>query len=97
MSLIAQPLYWLLPAGLLGASLLAGCSVNESPAERVRAFCDGIRVGDLFADVEARYSAFQLQPGGFARDPGERLGGSLPAQERHKVTGILVEPSGSRG
>jgi hypothetical protein len=91
----ALPQHFLRSAVLLGASLLGGCSGSETPAEDVRVFCDGIRVGEPFADVEARYSEFRIQAGGFARDPGERLGGRLPSQERQKVTGILVEPSGS--
>jgi len=96
MSQVALPQYFLRPAVLLGASLLGGCSGNDEPTEQIRAFCDGIRVGEQFVEVEARYSEFRLQPGGFAPDPGARLGESLSLQERQKVTGILVEPSGTR-
>lgn len=47
---------------LLGASLLGGSSDGDPPAERVRAFCEGIRVGEPFAGVRTRYGAFRLQP-----------------------------------
>jgi hypothetical protein len=53
------------------------------------------RVGEPSADVEARYAAWNMQAGGFARDPGARLDSRLTLLERRKVTGILVEPSGS--
>ena len=96
MSQVALPQYFLRSAVLLGASLLGGCSGNDKPTEQIRAFCDGIRVGEQFVEVEARYSEFRLQPGGFAPDPGVRLGESLSLQERQKVTGILVELSGTR-
>ena len=79
-------------SAVLGANLLGGCSGNETPAEQVRTLCGGIRVGEPFVDVEARYSEFRLQTGGFAPDPGVRLGESHPAQERQKIPGILVEP-----
>lgn len=82
---------------LLGASLLGGCSDGNPPAEHVRAFCEGIRVGEPFAEVRARYGAFRLQPGGFAPAPKARLGGSVPADALSKVAGILLEPAGSPG
>jgi hypothetical protein len=86
---------FMLFAALLGATLVGGCSHGRSPAESVRAFCDRVRAGEPFTEVEARYSAFRLQPGGFAPDPKLRLVGTIPAQEVGKVSGILVEPSGS--
>jgi hypothetical protein len=64
-------------------------------SEQVRAFCAGIRLGEQFTGVEARYSEFRLQVGGFAPDPGVRLEKSLPLKERQKITGILAEPAGS--
>lgn len=85
----------LLLTGALSAALLGGCGDNRPPAERTLAFCEGIRVGEPFTDVEARYAAFGMQVGGFARDPGERLDRGLTILERHKITGILAEPSGS--
>lgn len=89
------PARFLLLPGLLGTALLGGCGDNRPPAERTLAFCEGIRVGEPFADVEARYAAFDMQAGGFARDPGGSLGKNLTALERYKITGILAEPSGS--
>lgn len=62
----------------------------------VSAFCSGIRAGEQFAEVEARYSQFHLQTGGFATDPGVRLEKSLPLKERQEITGILAERAGSR-
>ena len=88
---------FMLFAALAGASLLGGCSDGRSPAERVRAFCDGVRVGEPFVDAEARYSAYRLQPGGFAPDPKQRLVGAIPAQDLDKVSGILVESPAPAG
>lgn len=88
------PARFLLLSGLLSTALLAGCLHNRPPAERTLAFCEGIRVGEPFADVEARYGAFGMQAGGFARDPREHLDSGLTILERQKVTGILAEPSG---
>jgi hypothetical protein len=82
-------------AALYVASHLGGCSDGRSPEDRMHAFCDGVRVGEPFTGIEARYPAFRLQPGGFAPDPKVRLVATIPAQELHKVSGILVEPSGS--
>lgn len=91
---IAPARFLLLP-GLLSAALLGGCGDNRPPAERTLAFCEGIRVGEPFADVEARYAAFDMQADGFARDPGAHLDSGLSPLERQKVTSILAEPSGS--
>lgn len=97
MNQIALLQCFMLFAVLLGATLLGGCSDGRSPAERVRAFCDGVRIGEPFTEVEARYPAFRLQPGGFAPDPKVRLVETIPAQELDKVSGILVESSASAG
>jgi len=86
---------FLLRPGLLSTALLDGCGDNRPPAERTLAFCEGIRVGEPFAEVEARYAAYDMQAGGFARDPREHLDSGLTTLERQKVTGILAEPSGS--
>lgn len=94
MTPIAPARFLLLP-GLLSAALLGGCGDSRPPAEGTLAFCEGIRVGEPFADVEARYATFGMQAGGFARDPGERPDRGLTILERQKVTGILAEPSGS--
>lgn len=94
MTPIAPARFLLLP-GLLSTALLGGCGDNRPPAERTLAFCEGIRIGEPFADVEARYAAFDMQAGGFARDPAAHLDSELPPLERQKVTGILAEPSGS--
>lgn len=77
--------------------LLIGCSDGRSQAERVRAFCESIKVGELFGKVDARYMTFQLQPGGFAPDPRERLTKSMAPEALNKVSGILFEPQGRIG
>lgn len=82
--------------GALSPMLLGGWGDNRPPAERTLAFCEGIRVGQPFADVEARYGTFGMQAGGFARDPRERLDGGLTTLELQRVTGILAEPSRSQ-
>lgn len=95
MNQIALLQCFMLFAALLCANLIGGCSDGRSPAERVRAFCDGVRVGEPFVDAEARYSAYRLQPGGFASDPKVRLINTIPAQELDKVSGVLVESTAS--
>ena len=94
MNRIATAKTFLLP-GLLGAVLQGGCGDNRPPAERTLAFCESIRVGEPFSDVEDRYATFDMQAGGFARDPGEPLDSELTVLERQKVMGILAEPSGA--
>jgi len=51
MSQVAQPQYFLRSAVLLGANPLGGCSGNDKPMDQIRAFCDGIRVGEQFVEV----------------------------------------------
>lgn len=80
---------------LLGMSLLGACTENRSPSERVRAFCDEIRIGEQTADVESHFLESQLQIGGVAPAQGTRSTKSALVKERHKVTGILAEASGS--
>lgn len=87
----------LLMAMLLGTGLLTGCGDGRSPAERVRGFCEGIRVGEPFEGVEARYSAFQLQSYVFAPHPQERLRGIIPEPGLSRVSGILVEAFATAG
>lgn len=85
----------LLIAVLLGAGLLMGCGDQRSPAERVRAFCEGIRVGEPFEAAEARYSSYDLHSMSFAQDPQERLKGIVAETRLGRVSGILVEDSAS--
>jgi hypothetical protein len=84
-------------AVLLGTGLLTGCGDQRSPIERVRAFCEGIHVGEPFEEAEARYSAFQLQSIAFATQPQERLKGVVSEPGLSWVSGILVESPGSVG
>jgi hypothetical protein len=96
MSRIPLPQHFLLYVGLLtNVGLLGGCAESQPSVERVSAFCSGVRAGEQFTEVEARYSQFRLQTGGFAPDPGVRLEKSLPLKERQKITGILAEPEDS--
>jgi len=78
------------------AGLLVGCGDQRSPSERVRAFCEGIRVGEPFEEVEARYSRYSLHSLGFAPDPEARLKGIVAETRVSRVSGILVEDSASR-
>lgn len=80
---------------LLGAGLLAGCGDGRSPSERVRAFCEGIRVGEPFEEVEARYSSHNLHSMSFAPAPEVRLKGIIAETSVNRVSGILVEDSAS--
>lgn len=79
---------------VLLSMLLIGCSDGRAQAERVRAFCESIKVGELFEAVDARSMTFQLQPGGFAPDPRERLAKTIAPETLNKVSGILYEPQG---
>lgn len=88
------PRYFKHTAVLLGVSLLGACTENGSPSERVRGFCDEIRIGEKIADVESHFLDFQLQIGGIAPAQGTRSAKSTLVKERHKVTGILAEASG---
>lgn len=81
---------------LLGGGLLAGCGDGRSPSERVRTFCEGIRVGEPFESVETRYSSYNLHSLGFAQAPEERLKGIVAETRVSRVSGILVEDSASR-
>lgn len=81
---------------LISTGLLTGCWDGGSPAERVRAFCEGIRVGEPFEDVEARYSSYNLHSLGFAQNPEGRLKGIVAETSVSRVSGILVEDSALR-
>lgn len=78
---------------MLSTLLLSGCTDGKSGEEKVSAFCQGVKVGESFDEVKARYSASGLQSGGFAPELLE----SSPTQEHQKIAGILVESSDSRG
>lgn len=77
--------------------LLAGCSDGRPQVEHVRTFCESIKIGELFGEVDARHMTYQLQPGGFAPDPRERLTKSIAPEALNKVSGILFEPHGRIG
>lgn len=78
-----------------GALLLSACGDGRPPAARVEGFCAGIRQGEPIRDVLARYEEFDLQPGGFAPDPSERLGSVVDEKARPTLSGVLAEPTGS--
>jgi len=84
-------------AGLLcGALLAAGACGDSRPAvERVEAFCAGITKGEQIQAVLARYEQFDLQPGGAAPAPAERVAGMPGAQAPTTIASVLAEPVGS--
>jgi len=85
-----------LPATLVALCvLLSGCEDGRPAAERVEVFCSGIQQGENINAVSARYEEFDLQPGGFAPDPAERLSAIVTPEILLMVSGTLAEPSGS--
>ncbi len=80
---------------LLAAIALAACTDKPIAADQVRAFCDAIGPDEPFAAVEGRFPKNQLQPGGFAPDPKERLAQIVPEDQMRTISTMLLEPSGA--
>lgn len=70
--------------------LLVGCTEGRSYQD-VKAFCQGIKPGEMFQKMDARQSKYQLQPGGFAQDPRQRFAKTPNPQNLDKISGVLYE------
>lgn len=73
--------------------LLVGCTEGRSYQD-VKAFCEGIKPGEMFQKMDARQSRYQLQPGGFAQDPRHRFAKMPNPQSLDKISGVLYEAQG---
>jgi hypothetical protein len=73
--------------------LLVGCTDGRNRQE-VKAFCQGIKPGEMFQKIDARQSRYHLQPGGFAQDPRQRFAKAPIPQHLDQISGALFEPQG---
>jgi hypothetical protein len=80
---------------VLGALAAGACGDNRPPAERVQAFCSGVKAGEDIEAVEARFPQYGLQPGGVLPDPTEKVKHQVAPDKLAAVSGLLAEPARS--